>query len=461
MNEENASAYERLAERTEPVISTGLPGPKARERIEADAQVTSPSLPRAYSFVPDRGAGAVITDVDDNIFLDFNAGIAVCSTGHSHPRVTAAIREQAGKLLHYSASDFYLPIYAEMCARLADIAPVGEQARVFLTNSGTEAVEAAIKLARHHTGRQYIMSFFGSFHGRSYGSVSLTASKSNYRADFGPLLPGVLHAPYAGRFDSFAGLAGSETAEPDLDYINDVIFKRLAKPHEVAAVVVEPILGEGGYVVPPRSWLLQLRNMCDAHGILFVADEVQSGIGRTGSMWAMEHFDIEPDIVLAGKGIASGMPLGAMVARSDLMTWPLGTHGSTYGGNPVSCAAGLATLDLVTGGLMANAEVVGDFLMAGLRDVAQRQPVIEEVRGLGLMIGVEFPSPQVADAIEIAAFKRGLLVLRAGDSTIRMAPPLIIDRDQAATGLRLFEEACVEGAADSAGLLPEQSMIRA
>ncbi|MDQ3752385.1 MAG: acetyl ornithine aminotransferase family protein [Actinomycetota bacterium] len=466
MGEANAGDYESLAGHTEPVISTDLPGPKGRSLIDVDAQVTSPSLPRAYSFVPDRGAGAVITDVDGNVFLDFNAGIAVCSTGHAHPAVVAAIKEQAEKLLHYSASDFYLPIYAEMCARLAAISPMEGRARVFLTNSGTEAVEAAIKLARHHTGRQYILSFFGSFHGRSYGSVSLTASKANYRADFGPLLPGVLHAPYAGRFDSFTGLVGSgdfggELAEPDLDYINDVIFKRLAKPHEVAAVVVEPILGEGGYVVPPRSWLLQLRNMCDAHGILFVADEVQSGIGRTGSMWAMEHFDIEPDIVLAGKGIASGMPLGAMIARAELMTWPLGTHGSTYGGNPVSCASGLATLDLVAGELMTNARAVGDFLMEGLKAIAQRQPAIEEVRGLGLMIGVELPSPQVADAIEIAAFKKGLLVLRAGDSTIRMAPPLIIDRRQAATGLRLFEEACAEGVADSAGLVTEQTMIRA
>ncbi|MDQ3766148.1 MAG: acetyl ornithine aminotransferase family protein [Actinomycetota bacterium] len=463
MGESTGSSYESLARHTKPVISTDLPGPKGRAVIDADAQVTSPSLPRAYSFVPDRGAGAVITDVDDNVFLDFNAGIAVCSTGHAHPAVVGAIKEQADKLLHYSASDFYLPIYAEMCARLVATAPMDGPARAFLTNSGTEAVEAAIKLARHHTGRQYILSFFGSFHGRSYGSVSLTASKANYRADFGPLLPGVLHAPYAGRFDSFTGLgdSGDGLAEPDLDYINDVIFKRLAKPHEVAAVVVEPILGEGGYVVPPRSWLLQLRNMCDAHGILFVADEVQSGIGRTGSMWAMDHFGLEPDIVLTGKGIASGMPLGAMVARADLMTWPLGTHGSTYGGNPVSCAAGLATLDLVARELVANARAVGDFLMDGLKELGQREPAIQEVRGLGLMIGVEFPSPQVADAIEIAAFKRGVLVLRAGDSTIRMAPPLIINREQAATGLRLFEDACAEGVAASAGLVAEQSMIRA
>lgn len=460
MTEASTRAYDSLARRTEPHIATDLPGPKGRAAIDADGRVTSPSLPRAYSFVPDRGAGAVITDVDGNVFLDFNAGIAVCSTGHSHPAVVAAITEQANKLLHYSASDFYLPIYADMCARMAEIAPIDAPARTFLTNSGTEAVEAAIKLARHTTGRQYIMAFFGSFHGRSYGSVSLTASKANYRADFGPLLPGVLHAPYAGRFDSFSGLEGT-LVEPDLDYINDVIFKRLAKPHEFAAVVVEPILGEGGYVVPPRSWLLQLRNMCDAHGILFVADEVQSGIGRTGDMWAMEHFDLQPDIILAGKGIASGMPLGAMTTRADLMTWTPGTHGSTYGGNPVSCAAGMATLDLVAGELMANARAVGSFLVDGLAELQDREPAIQEVRGLGLMIGVEFPSPQVADAVEIAAFKRGLLVLRAGDSAIRIAPPLVITREQASTGLRLFEQACTEGVAASAGLVAEEAMIRA
>jgi 4-aminobutyrate aminotransferase len=409
---------------------TELPGPKARAAIDADARVTSPSLPRAYPFVPARGAGAVLEDVDGNICLDFNAGIAVCSTGHAHPHVVRALTEQAERLLHYSASDFYLPIYTELCRRLDAIAPISGPTRTFLTNSGTEAVEAAIKLARNHTGRQYLISFFGSFHGRSYGAVSLTASKARYHQGFGPMLPGVLHAPYG---------------DPDgVGYIEDVLFARLVAPDEVAAVVVEPILGEGGYLIPPADWLRRLRTLCSEHGILFVADEVQSGMGRTGKMWAVEHFGIEPDILLAGKGIASGMPLGAMVARADLMTWATGAHGSTYGGNPVSCAAALATIDLIQGGLAANATETGRFLLNELTSLAARQPLIAEVRGLGLMIGVEFPSPKVADAVEMACFHRGLLTLRAGDAAIRVSPPLVISRGQAAAGVRIFQEACAE-----------------
>ena len=422
-------SYAELAGLTEPRLVSEVPGPRARELIEADARVTSPSLPRAYGFVPDRGAGAMVEDVDGNIFLDLNAGIAVCSTGHAHPEVVRAIAEQAERLLHYSASDFFLPIYAETCARLNRIAPMSGQARTFLTNSGTEAVEAAIKLARHHTGRQYLISFIGSFHGRSYGSVSLTASKARYHEGFGPLLPGVLYAPYG---------------EEGPGYIHDVIFKRLAPPSEVAAVVVEPVLGEGGYVVPPDDFLPRLRQLCSDHGILLVADEVQSGMGRTGKMWAVQHFGVEPDIVLAGKGIASGMPLGAMVARADLMTWPMGAHGSTYGGNPVACAAAMATIDLIEGNLLSNAERVGPFLLDGLRTAAKHQPLIRDVRGLGLMIGVEFEDAETADAVEVASFLRGALVLRAGDAAIRLAPPLLISQAQASSGLRIFEEACLD-----------------
>jgi 4-aminobutyrate aminotransferase len=392
--------------------------------------VTSPSLPRAYPFVPDRGAGAVLEDVDGNVFLDFNAGIAVCSTGHAHPKVVGAIKAQAERLLHYSASDFYLPIYAQTCARLESIAPVGGPARSFLTNSGTEAVEAALKLARHHTGRQYVLAFVGSFHGRSYGSVSLTASNAKYRAGFGPLLPGVVHAPYG--------------ADDTDGYIENVLFKRLVRPEEIAAAIVEPILGEGGYVVPPTEWLVRLRQTCADHGILFVADEVQTGMGRTGTMWAVEHFGIEPDILLTGKGIASGMPLGAMVARADLMTWSMGAHGSTYGGNPVACAAALATIDLLQSELTANAAEVGTGLLDGLRELKRRQGLIKDVRGLGLMIGIEFESDRVADAVEIGCFRRGVLTLRAGDATVRMSPPLVLTEEQAAAGLRIFEEVCAE-----------------
>jgi 4-aminobutyrate aminotransferase len=432
LTRESDLSHDELARFTEPHLVTEPPGPRARAAIDADLMVTSPSLPRAYPFVPLRGAGAVVQDVDGNVFLDFNAGIAVCSTGHAHPGVVAAIQAQAERLLHYSASDFYLPVYAEVCARLDRIAPMAGPTRSFLTNSGTEAVEAAIKLARHHTGRQYLVSFLGGFHGRSYGSVSLTASRASYHEGFGPLLPGVLYAPFGA---------------PAAEYLEAVIFRRLVKPGEVAAVFVEPVQGEGGYVVPPKHWLGELRDLCTEHGILLVADEVQSGAGRTGKMWAVEHFGVEPDILLAGKGVASGLPLGAMIARAGLMTWGKGSHGSTYGGSPVSCAAALATLDLIEGGLCDNAARIGSFVLDRLRSLQERQPLLVDVRGLGLMIGIEFDDAEIADAVEVACFKRGVLVLRAGDSTVRMSPPLVIDQDQAAVGLRVFEEACADVAA--------------
>ena len=416
-----------LAVAQAPRLITQVPGPEAMARIERDRKVTSPSLPRAYPFVPRRGAWSVVEDVDGNLFLDLNAGIAVTSTGHTHPRVVAAIQRQAEELIHYSASDFFLPIYTDVCERLDEIAGMSKPARSFLTNSGTEAVEASIKLARYATGRQYVIAFFGSFHGRSYGSVSLTASKARYRTGFGPLLPGVLH--------SFFG---------DFEYLEEVLFKRLVSPHEVAAIVVEPILGEGGYVLPPEGWFRYLRELCTRHGILLVADEVQSGMGRTGRMWAMQHFGAEPDILLVGKGIASGMPLGAMVARDDLMTWEIGAHGSTYGGNPLSCAAALATIDLIEDGLIENAERVGSFLLDGLRDMQARRPLIKEVRGLGLMIGIEFQDHDTMIAVEQAAFRRGLLVLGAGDDVVRMCPALVFRRDQAETALEVFEEAVAE-----------------
>ena len=371
----------------------------------------------------------MLEDVDGNVFLDFNAGIAVCSTGHAHPKVVEAIRRQSERLLHYSASDFFLPIYTDVCERLDEISPIPGPARSFLTNSGTEAVEAAIKLARQHTSRQYLIAFIGSFHGRSYGSVSLTASQAKYHQGFGPMLPGVLHAPFGA---------------PVQDYIESVIFKRLVVPSEVAAVFVEPVQGEGGYVVPTPGWLRDLRELCSEHGILLIVDEVQSGMGRTGKMWAVEHFGVEPDIVLSGKGIASGLPLGAMTARADLMTWQKGAHGSTYGGNPLACAAALATIDLLEDGLVDNAARVGALLMDGLKQLQERQDLIREVRGLGLMIGIEFGTAEVADAVELACLRRGLLTLRTGDSAIRISPPLVVAEEQGKTGLRIFEEACHE-----------------
>ena len=424
-----------------PRLRTELPGPKAREVLERDERTTSPSLPRAYPFVPARGSGSVVEDVDGNVFLDVNAGIAVTSTGHCHPRVVEAIQRQAAELIHYSASDFYLPIYSELAERLDEIAPMSDPARSFLTNSGTEAVEAAIKLARYATRRQYVLGFYDSFHGRSYGSVSLTASKAKYRAGFGPLLPGVLHAFYGDGRDMPVPPRGDEEGFPTIDHIEGFLFEKIVPADEVAAIVVEPVLGEGGYIVPPDGWLRALRELCDRHGILLVADEVQSGMGRTGAMWAVEHMDVEPDILVAGKGIASGMPLGAMIATDRVMTWMKGAHGSTYGGNPLSCAAAIATLDVIRDEqLLENATKVGDLLMNGLRDLQARHDPIREVRGLGLMIGVELPDHDRAAAVERDAFGRGLLLLGCGEASIRLSPPLVFREDQAHVALGLLDE---------------------
>lgn len=437
-----------LQARPVPDLVTAVPGPKAREHIAFDHAWTSPSLPRAYPLVPARGSGATIEDIDGNLFLDFAAGIAVNSTGHSHPDVVAAIQAQATELQHMSASDFYLPIYAEAAAELARISPMEDGARVFIGNSGAEAVEAGIKLARHHTGRPNVIAFLGSFHGRTMGAVSLTASKAKYHAGFGPMLPGVYHVPY--------GSGG-------LDEIEDRIFTRLMPADEFAAVIVEPIQGEGGYLVPDDDFLPRLRDLCDRRGILLIADEVQSGAGRTGKMWAIEHWDIEPDILLTAKGIGSGMPVGAMIARSDVMTWGPGAHGSTYGGNPVSLAAMLATIRLLEGGLVANAAVRGHQLMAALSPLADHFPtLVREVRGKGLMIGIEFESAQAAHTVQLQAFERGLLVLEAGDTAVRMSPPLIISEAEVDTAVRLFTEAVAHVAGHEAEDVEElEAEIRA
>ncbi len=413
-----------LAHAIVPRLLTEIPGPLARIAIERDRAVTSPSMGRAHPLVPVRGSGCMIEDVDGNRFLDFNAGIAVTATGHCHPQVVEAIERQAHALLHYCSSDWYIPVYADVCERLAASAPMpgGQPARVFLANSGTEAVEAAIKLARYATGRSNLIAFHGAFHGRSLGSLSLTASKARYREGFGPLLPGVFHAPY--------GEAG---------YLERVVFRHLTPPGDVAAIFVEPIQGEGGYLVPPAGWLAELRALCDAHGILLVADEVQSGVGRTGRMWAIEHEDVAPDILLAGKGLASGLPLSAMIARADLMQWGAGSHGSTFGGNPVACAAAIATLDLVEDGLARQAAHVGAYLLDQLRAMQQRNPVIRDVRGRGLMVGVELPDHDTAHRVEQACFHRGLIVLTAGESALRLAPPLVVTREQVDVALTILE----------------------
>lgn len=430
---EEQLTYAQLAASARPDLVTEVPGPLARAAVERDGRVTSPSLPRAYPFVPARGAGSVVQDLDGNVFLDLNAGIAVTSTGHSHPRVVEAIEHQARNLLHYSASDFYLPMYAEVCERLDQMTPVRGPARSFLTNSGTEAVEAAVKLARYDTGRQYLIGMYESFHGRSMGSVSITASKAKYRAHFGPMLPSVYHSFYG-----------------DFEYIEKVLFKRIVSPKEVAAIVVETWLGEGGYVLPPEGWFTFLRELCDRHGILLVCDEVQSGMGRSGKVWAFEHEGIEPDIVISGKGIASGLPLGAMIARNDLMSWELGAHGSTYGGSPLSCAAALATFDVMEDeGLLDNATTVGSVLLDGLRDIQTRHPLIHEVRGKALWIGLGFADGATAEAVEEAAFRRGLLMLTCGDDAIRISPPLVLREDQARAALEIFEDAVAEVEAGS------------
>jgi 4-aminobutyrate aminotransferase len=422
-------ASRSIAERPLPDLVTEIPGPRARAHVKFDEEWTSPSLPRAYPIVPVRGQGMAIEDIDGNLFLDFAAGIAVNSTGHGHPRVIGAIKEQAADLIHYSASDFYLPIYAETAKELARIAPMSGKLRTYLGNSGTEVVEASMKLARHFTGRPYIVGFLGGFHGRTYGAVTLTASKAKYHARFNPLLPGVYHAPFG--------------KVSDLEWFDRVLFEHLVPANEVAAVVIEPIQGEGGYLVPDDGFLEGLRELCTKHGILLVADEIQSGAGRTGKMWAVEHWNVEPDILLVAKGIASGMPLGAMVAPAHIMeSWGMGAHGSTYGGNPVACAAALATIELLEGGLIDNAAARGDQALGLLAELQDRLPnAVIDVRGKGLMLGIEFASPDLAEAVQHASFERGLLVLECGKQTVRMCPPLVASARDVETAIRIFGEA--------------------
>jgi 4-aminobutyrate aminotransferase len=431
-----------LEERLVPDLVTPVPGPKARAHIEFDHAWTSPSLPRAYPLVPVRGLGCAIEDIDGNVFLDFAAGIAVNSTGHSHPDVVAAIKAQAEQLQHFSASDFYLPIYAQAAAELARIAPMAGAKRTFIGNSGAEAVEAGLKLARYHTRRSNVIAFLGAFHGRTMGAVSLTASKAKYHARFGPMLPGVYHVPF-----------GNEGIEE----IESRIFKHLMPADEFAAIIVEPIQGEGGYIVPEDDFLPRLRELCDRHGILLIADEVQSGAGRSGKMWAIQHWDVEPDILLTAKGIGSGLPVGAMVVRSEMMSWGPGAHGSTYGGNPIALAALLETIRLLEGGLIANAEVRGRQIVDDLLPLVDQYPgLVKEVRGKGLMIGIQFDSAEAADAVQLQAFGRGLLVLEAGEDAVRMSPPLVLSESEAATATRIFAEAvahvATHRAADAAEL---------
>ena len=422
-----------------PRLLTPLPGPNAARVLELDREYVSPSYTRAYPLVVRRGRGAMIEDVDGNTFLDFAAGIAVVATGHCHPEVVAAIQQQAAELIHMSGTDFYYPNMAELAQKLAAIAPGSEPKRVYFGNSGTEAVEAAIKLARYHTRREKIIAFYGAFHGRTLGSLSLTASKAVQRRGFGTLLGGVFHVPYANPYRCPYGKPAESCCTECAPFIERELFKRLVDPSEVAAIVVEPMQGEGGYVPAPAQFLQELQRICRRHGILLVTDEVQSGMGRTGKWWAGDHAGIEPDIICVAKGIASGMPLSAMIARKSVMDWLPGAHASTFGGNPVCVAASLATLRLLEGGYIENARRMGEYIFGLLASWRGKFRIVGDVRGLGLMIGIEIVkdqatkerAPEMRDAIVNRAFAHGLLILGAGENTLRLCPPLMIDREQA------------------------------
>jgi 4-aminobutyrate aminotransferase len=436
-----------------PQLVTEVPGPRAQALVARSDRAVSPSLPRAYPLAVKQAQGVVVEDLDGNRFLDCAAGIAVCSTGHCHPRVIAAIQEQAARLLHICGTDYYDPLYITLAERLGALAPGCSPKRVFLGNSGAEAVEAALKLVRHHTGRSRVIAFFGAFHGRTMGAVSLTASKPVYHGGFGPLVPGIVHVPYAYCYRCTYNLTYPDCDLACVEYIEDVLFARTIPPEEVAAVFVEPVQGEGGYIVPPPGWLPRLRALCDRYGILLVADEVQSGMGRTGKMLAIEHWGVEPDVVCLAKALASGMPLSAMIAREEIMSWPPGAHGSTFGGNPVCCAAAHATLDVVEGeGLLENADRVGRRLLGNLRALAQESRLLGDVRGLGLMIGVELVRDKETremakvetEALMLACFRRGLLLLPCGPNSMRFSPPLIITEAQADTAFGIFAEALAE-----------------
>jgi 4-aminobutyrate aminotransferase len=435
--------------RTVPQIKTELPGPRAQELLARDHEYMSPSYTRIYPLVCARGSGAVIEDVDGNLFLDFTAGIAVTSTGHCHPKVVAAIQDQAAKLIHMSGTDFYYQPQTDLAQRLAEVAPGDSPKRVFFTNSGAEALEAALKLARWHTGRSRALAFFGAFHGRTYGAMSLSGSKLVHRRGFSPLVPDIHHVPFPRGCSACSnGAVGCACVRQ----IEDTVMKRVAPPEEVAAIFVEPIQGEGGYFVSPPGFLKGLRALCDRHGILLVADEVQSGMGRTGKMFAVEHWVVEPDIVCLAKGIASGMPLGAIIARAQVMDWPPGSHASTFGGNPVSCRASLATLELLESEYIANAAQRGEQLRQGLLKMQPRFPELGEVRGLGLMMAVDLVKdreagthdPALRDEVVQDAFRKGLLLLGCGESAIRFCPPLCVTAAQVDTALRLLAEVLAE-----------------
>jgi len=432
-----------------PKIRTSLPGPKAREIISRDKRYMSPSYTRDYPFVMDHGEGVYVVDVDGNVFLDFTAGIAVCATGHANPRVVSAIRKQAGKFIHMSGTDFYYNIQVELAERLCRVVPIKGKKRVFFTNSGAEAIEAAMKLARYHTMRHQFIAFFNAFHGRTLGALSLTGSKIIQKKGFYPLIPGVVHVPYSFCYRCPYNLQYDSCCLYCLKYIEDMLFLKTVDPDDVAAIFVEPVQGEGGYVVPPVEFMKGLRRTCNKYGILLVCDEVQSGMGRTGKMFAVQHFGVQPDIICLAKGIASGMPLGAIIASEDVMNWEYGSHASTFGGNPVSCAASLATMDLLEKQLIKNATVMGDYMKEHLLPFVEKYDCVGDVRGLGLMIGIEIirdkrtkePANALRNKIIHHCFNNGLLLLGCGLNTLRICPPLVITKEHADLAIATIEKA--------------------
>jgi 4-aminobutyrate aminotransferase len=436
-----------------PVIKTELPGPKGREIVEADARYVTPSYPRpAYKLVAEKASGVWVEDVDGNIFLDCNAGVAVCSTGHCHPEVVATIQEQAARLIHICGTDFYYRHMPDLGRKLEEIVPVPGPVRTHFANSGTEAIETALKVAMHATGREKFIAFFNSFHGRTLGSLSLTSSKVAQRRGFKRQLLDVTHVPYPNAFRhplTGGPSDGPTSAAASLNWIEERLFKTTTPPEEVAAIVVEAVQGEGGYVPAPEGFLEGLRRICDEHGILLIVDEVQSGMGRTGKMFACDHYGLKPDIITLAKGIASGVPMGACVARADLMDWGPGAHASTFGGNPVALAAAIKTIELLERELIANSAEVGAHLQERLRGLMSRHECIGDVRGLGLMVGVEFvedrqtlrPAPELRDRIEVECFNRGLILLGAGFNTIRWSPPLVISKENIDVAIEIFDEA--------------------
>ena len=431
-----------------PKLLMELPGPRAKQAIEYDAKYMSPSYTRDYPLVAKKGHGAIVEDVDGNSFLDFAAGIAVCSTGHCHPKVVAAIQKQAAELIHISGTDFYHEHMPQLAERLVATMPGKEAKKVFFGNSGTEAVEGAIKLARYTTKRDKLIAFYGCFHGRTMGSLSLTASKSTQRKGFGALISGVEHIPFPYAYRCVHGHTSETCGAEILELLEGQIFKRLFDPEDVAGIIIEPIQGEGGFIPAPPFFLQELQRICNKHGIMLIIDEVQSGMGRTGKWWAYEHAGVEPDILCTAKGIASGMPLSAFIAKESVMRWKPGSHGTTYGGNPVCIASAMATMDLIEGGYMANAQRMGEYIFGRTAAWTQKFKVVGDVRGRGLMVGIEIvrdqrtkeKSPKLRDAIITGAFHRGLLLLGSGENSIRISPPLLIDQEQADCMIGILEE---------------------